>query len=60
MGELLSPGEIFHDILKEEGVEHFFGVISGHADMFWSLCNEYGIKAYGFRHEQGAGYAADG
>ncbi|MFQ6075767.1 MAG: thiamine pyrophosphate-binding protein, partial [Candidatus Bathyarchaeia archaeon] len=48
-------------ILEDEGVEHIFGVPGGSINPFYgALSKSEKIKAYTFRHEEGAVHAADG
>lgn len=54
-------GDLVAQVLAEEGVEYVFGIHGGHV---WSLMagfGKHGMKQiHPFRHEQSAGYAADG
>src|SRR3954462_5835275 len=48
------------DVLTELGVEVAFGLPGGHNLAIWEALTHSGIKLVGVRHEQTAGYAADG
>ena len=55
----IQGGKHIAAVMKEEGVEYWFGLIGGH---LWPISvgmGLAGIKMVHFRHEQGGGYAAD-
>ena len=57
--EMTHGGRVIGRVLKDEGVECLFGIMG----MTWLILEEagrLGIKQYHFRHEQSAGFAADG
>lgn len=54
-------GDLVGRVLKEEGVEYAFGIHGGHVWALMAGMGKNGIKQiHPFRHEQSAGYAADG
>jgi 5-guanidino-2-oxopentanoate decarboxylase len=55
-----SCGESIPFILKEYGVETVFGMPGVHSLEFYRTLEEAGIRHIGVRHEQGAGFMADG
>ncbi|MBS3815512.1 MAG: acetolactate synthase large subunit, partial [Hadesarchaea archaeon] len=57
----LTGAEALIESLKEEGVEHIFGIPGGAMiDVYDDLYDESGINHILTRHEQGAAHAADG
>jgi len=60
MGEVLGIGEYATRALREEGIEYAFVVTGIHAEMFYAMFPEYGMKAFNGRHEQWGPYACDG
>ncbi|BBO82040.1 hypothetical protein DSCO28_26060 [Desulfosarcina ovata subsp. sediminis] len=59
MGETTYGGEEIGRVLKDEGVEYFFGIGGGH---MWGIMlgvAEADIKLITMRHEQAGAYAAD-
>ncbi len=62
MGELEfhpQPGDYFAEALKEQSVEHWFGVQGGDTWQLHDPASRLGIKILTFHHEQSAIYAAD-
>ena len=60
MAEEITGVQAIARILKEEGVQHVFGIHGGHIwAMLGQIC-ESGIKMFHMRHEQSGVYAADG
>mgnify|MGYP000215084090 CR=1 FL=1 len=53
------PGLLFPEILKEEGVELFFGIWGGHMWPWIDPMIKSGIKHVTVRHESTGGYAAE-
>ncbi|HID94618.1 MAG TPA: thiamine pyrophosphate-binding protein [Candidatus Latescibacteria bacterium] len=53
------PGLLFPEVLKEEGVEMFFGIWGGHMWPWIDPMIKEGIKHITVRHESTAGYAAE-
>ncbi|MBI4776036.1 MAG: thiamine pyrophosphate-binding protein [Deltaproteobacteria bacterium] len=54
-----SAGQVFLEVLKEQGVEIFFGVSGGHLWVWVDAMIKGGIKHVTMRHEQSGGYAAE-
>ncbi|MDP6100226.1 MAG: thiamine pyrophosphate-binding protein [Dehalococcoidia bacterium] len=57
--ETLSCAQIMARVLKEEGVEHIFGVGGGSIFPMMVAASEVGIQIVHVRHEQAASFAAD-
>jgi 5-guanidino-2-oxopentanoate decarboxylase len=60
MGEVLTAGELVVRSLAAHGVELVFGVPGTHNIELYAHLDRHGIRHVLPRHEQGAGYAADG
>ena len=56
----ISGAEAVARVLKEEGVQHVFGIHGAHIWAMLSKICESGIKMIHMRHEQSGVYAADG
>ena len=56
----ISGAEAVARVLKEEGVQHVFGIHGAHIWAMLSRICESGIKMIHMRHEQSGVYAADG
>jgi acetolactate synthase-1/2/3 large subunit len=59
MADLLG-GYLVAKALKRQGVECIFMLCGGHITPIYMGCHEEGIRLVDVRHEQTAGYAADG
>ena len=57
---LKSCGESIPYLLKEYGVDTVFGMPGVHSLEFYRSLGDAGIRHIGVRHEQGAGFMADG
>ncbi|MFC1993166.1 thiamine pyrophosphate-binding protein [Chloroflexota bacterium] len=57
---IVNGAELIGRVLKEEGVKQVFGVHGGNINAVLTQMCSHGIKMYHMRHEQAAGYAADG
>ncbi|WP_435742392.1 5-guanidino-2-oxopentanoate decarboxylase [Nocardioides sp. SYSU DS0663] len=55
-----TGGEALVAALADHGVEQIFGIPGTHNLAVYAHLSSYGIKHFSPRHEQGAGYAADG
>ncbi len=55
----LQGGKHIGAVLKEEGVEYYFGIAGGHVNPLMIGLGMAGIKLVHMRHEQAGGYAAD-
>lgn len=55
-----TVGEILPFLLKQLGVDVIFGLPGVHTLEFFRAMNEAGLRHVGVRHEQGAGFMADG
>lgn len=55
----VQGGKHIGRVLKEEGVEYYFGVTGGHIFPIQVGMGMAGIKMVHCRHEQAGGYAAD-
>ena len=60
MTEALSGGELVVRSLMAHGVELVFGIPGTHNLELYAHLEPNGIRHVSPRHEQGAGYAADG
>ena len=59
--KLRTGGQIICDAMKAEGTNAIFGMPGGASLPFYDALYHYPeLKHYSMRHEQGAGYAADG
>ncbi|MBI4773203.1 MAG: thiamine pyrophosphate-binding protein [Deltaproteobacteria bacterium] len=54
-----NPGHVMLEVLKENGVDIFFGVSGGHMWLWVDALIKGGIKHVTTRHEQSGGYAAE-
>jgi len=55
-----SWGELLSFLLKDHGVETIFGMPGVHTLELYKTIEEAGLRHIGVRHEQGAGFMADG
>ena len=55
-----TTGWLIIEVIKNYGVDAVFGIPGTHNLEFYRPLAEFGIRAVTSRHEQGAGYAADG
>src|SRR5215212_5849081 len=60
MTEVLTGGELAVRTLAAHGVELVFGIPGTHNLALYAQLEKHGIRHVSPRHEQGAGYAADG
>lgn len=60
MGEMLTGGEAVVRALSGHGVTRAFGIPGTHNLEIYRHLSAYGVRHVLTRHEQGAGYAADG
>jgi thiamine pyrophosphate-dependent acetolactate synthase large subunit-like protein len=60
MTEILTGGELVVRSLAAHGVELVFGIPGTHNLELYAHLDQHGIRHISPRHEQGAGYAADG
>src|ERR671917_1382864 len=60
MSDALSGGELAIRSLAAHGVELVFGIPGTHNLPLYAALERHGIRHVSPRHEQGAGYAADG
>jgi 5-guanidino-2-oxopentanoate decarboxylase len=60
MSDALTGGELVVRSLAAHGVEHVFGIPGTHNLEIYAHLERVGIRHVSPRHEQGAGYAADG
>jgi 5-guanidino-2-oxopentanoate decarboxylase len=56
----MSGGELVVRSLAAHGVEHVFGIPGTHNLELYAHLDRHGVRHVSPRHEQGAGYAADG
>src|SRR3954464_9720764 len=57
---MASGAQVIVELLEAEGVEVCFGLPGVHNLALWEALRESTIRLVGVRHEQAAGYAADG
>ena len=60
MSEFMTGGQIIAHALKREGLSHVFTLCGGHVMDIYNGCVDEGIRVVDVRHEQAAGFAAEG
>lgn len=60
MTDLLSGGKLIARALAAEGVTHVFTLCGGHIMEIYEGCLDHGLRVVDLRHEQSAGFAAEG
>ena len=56
----VSGGALAAQVLKNEGVEHLFGLVGGHIYPIFEACVEMGIRVVDVRHEEAGVHMAEG
>lgn len=56
----VSGGALAAQVMKNDGVEHLFGIVGGHIYPIFEGCVEMGIKIIDVRHEESAAHMAEG
>jgi len=59
MGKV-TGGALVAQVLKNDGIEHLFGIVGGHVYPIFEGCAEKGIRVIDVRHEESAAHMAEG
>ena len=59
MGKV-TGGSLVAQVLKNDGIEHLFGIVGGHVYPIFEGCAEKGIRVIDVRHEESAAHMAEG
>jgi acetolactate synthase-1/2/3 large subunit len=56
----VSGGALAAQVMKNDGIEHLFGIVGGHIYPIFEGCVEMGIRIIDVRHEEAAAHMAEG
>jgi len=56
----VTGGALVAQVMKNDGIEHLFGIVGGHVYPIFEGCAEKGIRVIDVRHEESAAHMAEG